>query len=90
MATIFKTDGTVTEIKPKKRIFSLEELQSVVEGHIEFIGLRKGRSMFINEEGKLERLPYNEKATQIFQMELGITDDFIVGNAIICEKGEVE
>lgn len=39
--------------------------------------------VYINESGKLDRLPINHLATRIYRSYLK-TDDFIVGNAVIC------
>ena len=43
--------------------------------------------MVINEEGKLLNLPYNAVATEAFRMAFQPTDDFIVGDALLCEIG---
>ena len=46
--------------------------------------------MYVNESGKLDRLPINHLATRIYRYYLK-TDDFIVDNAVICacdSKGE--
>ena len=46
--------------------------------------------MYVNESGKLDRLPINHLATRIYRSYLK-TDDFIVDNAVICacdSKGE--
>ncbi len=47
--------------------------------------------VYINESGKLDRLPINHLAMRIYRSYLK-TDDFIVDNAVICacdSKGEV-
>ena len=43
--------------------------------------------MVINEEGKLLNLPYNAVATEAFRMAFQPTDDFIAGDALLCEIG---
>lgn len=86
MATIIYPSGEEKQIKPQKGTFTLKELQEFVEGFIEQIHLPGQRTMFVNEEGKLLNLPFNEKASQIY----GHMNDFIVGNAVICSSDELE
>jgi hypothetical protein len=87
MATLFKTDGTQTEVSPKNgRKFTLEELQGYVEGFIEVVRTHDGRLMVIDEEGKLKGKPYNRGATHLY--ECGSRDP-IVGDAIIGTRKEM-
>ena len=97
MATLYKfTDPndafaicTETEVSPKNGTdFSLEELKSFVDGWIEIVDLRDGRLMVVNEEGKLLGLPLNLLATVEYQKTFGPIDQ-IVGNALVCKKGEI-
>jgi hypothetical protein len=83
MATLFKTDGTVQEIKPKKGQFSLEELQGFVGGYIEGVFITEDTMLFLNEEGKLNGLPFNPGATQLWESTFGAGTDYIVGDAIL-------
>jgi hypothetical protein len=85
MATVIKVDGTVATVEPKARHFSLEELQGFVGGYIEIIQLHDGRAMVLNEEGKLEGLPFNAEATGLARLAGIATNDYIVGNVIVCE-----
>ncbi len=39
-AVLFKTDGTVSTIKPKNRYFTLKELQDLVDGLIQILELK--------------------------------------------------
>ena len=82
---IIYTDGRTEETKPKNgKWFTLEEMQEIVGGLIELVHLRQGnRYMVVNEEGKVNDLPYNEVATTIFANNHDI-DDIIVGNVLIC------
>ena len=89
MATLIKASGTEIEVHPKGQHFTLEELQSIVEGYIEMITIDKEFSMILNEERKLMCLPYNEKATRIYH-KVRYTDDVIVGNVLICNNIELE
>lgn len=88
MGRIIKADGTSVEVSPANgRDYSYEELTKIVGGYIEIIPCKKaGDILVINEEGKLENLPYNDEATllaNIFPL------DYIVGDALLCKDSEV-
>jgi hypothetical protein len=87
MAKWIKADGSVKDVTPKKKgeCFTLEELKSFVGGWIETIFVSPTQVMVINEEGKLKNLPFNLAATEIFRLAFQPTDDFIVGDALLCE-----
>lgn len=88
MATLYSIDGMQKEVKPKvEKGFSLEELQSYVEGNIECVELPDGMVLVVNEEGKLKNLPVNRLATQEWEKYFGATD-IIVGNALICNPND--
>lgn len=90
MALIIKSSGEEIVTHPKANgKFSLEEIQAAVGGYIERVCLSEGKQMFLNEEGKLNNLPFNQKATVLTRGILAY-DDFIVGDVIIVEKGEVD
>lgn len=90
MAKIYKTNGEVLDIEPKNsKDFSLEELQAVVGGYIEIAEMKGGEFMVINEEGKLKGLPFNEKATELYQKKV-YQGDFIVGDVLVCKKNQVK
>ena len=65
---------------------TLEAMQSLVGGDIERWCLQghglDGLDLFLNEEGKIQELSYNPKAT-ILSMIL-MHDDCIVGDAFVC------
>src|SRR5579872_5689279 len=70
---ILGTDGSETEIPT---VPDLKALQTIVGGYIEHVrvldhiepgGAGVYTSMFVNEEGLLDDLPRNEKATAIYQ-----------------------
>ena len=89
MARLYKTNGEVIEVSPKNnRDFTLEELQSFVEGDIEIINLTTEKILIVNEEGKINKLPFNELATELWKKYYGRTD-YIVGNALLCNSDEV-
>ena len=67
MARLYKTNGEVIEVSPKNnRDFTLEELQNFVEGNIEIINLTTEKILIVNEEGKINKLPFNELATELW------------------------
>src|SRR5438128_1520036 len=66
MATIFYPDGQEEEVQPANDgVFSLEEMQRIVQGYIEIYPLKDGRIMVLNEEGRILGLDRNEKATEL-------------------------
>lgn len=86
MASLIKTDGTITTVHPKAGIgksFSLEELQGYVGGYIEIVYTANGKLCVVNEEGRLMRLQPNPRASLVTGYDL-------VGDALICENHEVE
>jgi hypothetical protein len=90
MATLIPAQGDPRQIAPASgRAFTLIELQTLVGGYIEGLRVDAQRWMFINEDGKRERLPINELAT-LFLYGLGRLprDDYIVGDAVLCSLEE--
>lgn len=85
MATLYKTSGEKVTISPRRKRFSLTELQELVDGYIEYIYL-EDHVLVVNEEGRLYGLPVNPGATQLVR-QFGY--DFIVGDAVYCRKAEV-
>lgn len=94
MATLLKADGSSTEVSPKNgKDFSLEELYSLIGCElVELVQLPKGRTMWLDEEGKLKHppKPRNSEATVLLHMAGGSPMDYIAGDALICEGWEVE
>jgi len=83
MAQIIKTTGEIIETEPSNGTdFSLTELQAVVGGFIEVVHLPDGRLMIVNDEGKLNGLPVNPKASELYP-------DIIVGDVLVCEHYEI-
>lgn len=93
MGKVIKPNGDEFEVTPmNNNDFSLDELQDLVDGYIECLYFKddSSRIMVINEEGKLNGLHYNPIATVIaIQQGLIGIGDYIVGNALICEPGEI-
>lgn len=90
---LVKTDGTKEPVAPKNGTdFSINELQAFVGGYIEIITIKfdgKDYYMVVNEEGKLNGLPYNEAATELYQ-KTSFWGDCIVGDALICDTDMIE
>lgn len=91
MAKLYKTNGEIVEVEPKNGSdFSLEELQSFVDGYIEIAVLDKGRIMVFNEEGRIKNLPYNKNATAKYKKAIGCRADYIAGDALICKHNQIK
>lgn len=89
MAKIIKSDGTVMEVEPRNgKNFELQEMQSVVGGHIEVLWLGDNL-MIVNEEGKLNNLPINVKATRLLRGTI-YQPDIVVGDVLYCLKEQVK
>lgn len=98
----------IIEVEPEnKETFTLEELQAFVEGTgpegtsktIQYLPLPDGRVMFVNDNGRIIGLPYNENASKFWREQYPIekyphnNEGIIVGNAIVCtskQAGEEE
>lgn len=88
MAMIIKTDGQVISVQPENgKDFSLKELKAIVGGYIEIIRMND-KYMVVNEEGKLEQLPYNVTATGFYWANGGC-NDYIVGDVLVCGIDEI-
>ena len=87
MATVYDTErGEMKDIQPNDgKAFTLEELQGIVGGLIQLVYTYDGKRMYVNEEGKLQNLPYNALATAVYRDN---AFDRIVGNAIVIEDNE--
>lgn len=81
-------DGNANDVEFDGEFASLEELQKCVEGYIEILGLKGGKALVVNEEGKMNGLQINDRATYIIG-EHGI-DDIIVGNALLIESKYID
>lgn len=80
----------VTEVTPKNgKSFGLAEMNHFVGGYLEALQLANGSVMWLNEEGKLNELPFNEIANVIAHKESGIAPwDQIVGDVLIATRAE--
>lgn len=87
-ATIIYPDGREEKVSPVNgNDFSLEEVQKIVGGLIQVIGLSDGNILIGNDEGKLIGLPDNPKATEIAHKHKALfPHDYMVGNIIMCSS----
>ena len=87
MATLIRSNGEETNVTPQNKTdFQLTELQKIVGGFIEIVKTKDGRTMVINEEGKINDLPINQKASLLYQYN---EFDFIAGDVLICNENEI-
>lgn len=72
----------------------LAALQAEVGGYVECVSLFQNLDLWLNEEGKILNLPYNQHADNLFASARGEMMDVIVGNAVLTggsdEDGEVK
>jgi hypothetical protein len=88
MALLVKTDGTQQEVTPASAIgkFTLEELQKLVGGYIEYVSTGEGTGFLCNEDGLMLRLPVNQKATDMW---LHRHWRVLVGDVVFVENLEI-
>ena len=80
---ILRTDGT---IESPTFVSDLASLQAIVGGYIEFFTFADGTALCVNEEGKLEGLPWNAAATAIAEKKG--RPELIVGDAVLFSRAE--
>lgn len=78
-AAIMSTDGAVQVIPFVDN--QLKTLQTAVGGYVEAVTLAPDLIMWVNEDGKMNKLPFNQAATSIFVKHRGGAD-FIVGQVV--------
>jgi len=62
----------------------LELFQNRVGGLIQPVDLPvQGWNMVVNEEGKIQELPYNEYATHLWESNYGLFTDAILGTVVL-------
>jgi hypothetical protein len=87
MAKIIKANGDTQEVEPKNGTdFSLKEVQKIVGGYMQLLATKDGKIMVIDEDGKLKQKPKNKEATKLY---IYGEHDHIVGDALICEHGQI-
>lgn len=88
MAILFKTDGTSLEVEPDNgKDFGLKELYTILDCElIEIVYLPDKIMLVVDEEGKLQNKPVNLQVTVL----ANISDDYIVGNALLCKHKQLK
>ena len=87
-SVIFMASGSIKIVDPANgKDFSLEELNEIVDGYIEILHIGD-KLLVCNEEGKLQNLQYKATATCLINAA-GIKD-YIVGNALFCDKDKIK
>lgn len=77
-------DGRSEEVSEK---MSLEQMQEFVGGYIEMVASSVShRSLIVNEEGFLDNLPQNIKATALVAQHTAMVDGHIRGNALLVKS----
>lgn len=91
MAYLLTTNGEQIEVEPANgEYFSLIELQKAVGGYVEHLRLPSGEHLWLNENGKSQQLPRNERATLLGRSAGIFPTDFVVGNVLVCEDKYVQ
>lgn len=81
-----KASGEETRLFPSGKQWSLKEMQDKVGGYVEIIyrtSLSQNYVMVANEEGRLQGLPVNEKASEV-------AGQMIVGDVLIVPRKEIK
>lgn len=87
-SVIIMASGSIKIVDPANgKDFSLEELNEIVDGYIEILHIGD-KLLVCNEEGKPQNLQYNDTATCLINAA-GIKD-YIVGNALFCDKDKIK
>lgn len=81
LAIRITTDGTIEELDLSGDN-SLDVLQTAVGGWVQAIDLHDALTMWLNEEGKLERLPHNPYAQSEWDNRYGANTDYMVGDVV--------
>lgn len=87
---VIPVDGQIRLVEPLKgNQFDFKELQKLVGGTIDIMVMPSGLSIVVNDNGKLDNLEKNYKATDIWNKEYPIeiypvnNDQLIVGDVVI-------
>lgn len=80
MAILIKSNG---DMEKNISLQTLTDRQSAVGGYIEYVYLRDGGALIVNEEGRVHGLPHNSLASDLAQK-------IIVGNVILLSQKELK
>ena len=90
MAKLISMSGDIKEVHPEGKYFTLKELYSLINCElVQVVPLKDGRSLWIDEEGKLHPHTENELATSMFH-EFLLPGDYLTGNVLVDDEGEVD
>jgi hypothetical protein len=73
------TKGELVELEA----LGLTALQEAVGGWVQAIELTPNLCLWVNEEGKMHKLPHNLKGQAIWDSFFGEDTDYIVGNVVL-------
>ena len=84
-----KTDGTITEVAPDNgKFFTLKELRAFCGDTVDIADMPDGTCFVLDDNGKINGLPMNKKATEIWKKAYPISeypnnnDQLIVGDVL--------
>lgn len=84
MAKFIPVRGNITDIKPtNEKIFTLDELQKLVDGDIELIYLPNYKIMVVNEDGMGAGKDFNVNASIMCNLP-------VVGDVVVLDRKEFE
>jgi hypothetical protein len=90
-ALILKPDGTEIPVVPANfRDFKINELQTICGGFVQVVFLDNDKLLVCNENGMFDGLPENPKASAIYWANGGIPGCPVLGDVLICDKGQIE
>lgn len=88
-AVVIMSSGKIKAIPHYGEKFELRTLQNRVDGYIEIVPLDGETVMVVNEDGKNIGLPFNPRATGVFQ-KYNHTGDYIVGDVVLCYSEDIQ
>ena len=80
---VFEARGSEYEEILQKGSAQLRQLQDIVGGYIEIVNLGGGEVAVVNEEGRINGLPYNANASMLSGMDL-------VGDVVFMDYGDLD
>ena len=90
-AVLVPATGDIRMVElPDGEDWQLPVLQKYVGGYIEVFRMGSDPAVVAvcNEEGKLQRLPYNPRATALIDKHRGLHGDFVVGDVLFTGVNE--
>ena len=91
MAELMKADGTSEFIEPKNGTdFKLQELYDILNcSTIQTVYLADGKLMILDEDGKYKPHHHNDLASILLAEAGGLSGDYIAGDALVCNRGDM-